>query len=306
MASYALLLVIYTGIYAILALGLNLIAGTTGLLSLCQAAFFAVGAYTTAILTTTFHWDFPSALAASVALSALLGILIGLPTLRLKGDYLAIATLGFGQIAQNVIVNWDSVTRGSRGITDIPPASFAGLILPQSNKAGYALLVWSFVALVFLFMQRLGRSRLGRALEAIREDPVAAAAMGINVTLYSTLAFALGSAAAGVAGCLWASYSQAVSPETFGFMLSVLILCMVVLGGMGNAAGVLIGAAVITAASELPRLLGLSSIIPAQWNQVLFGLILVLAMLFRPQGILKRRKPDFERLAETAAKGGAK
>jgi branched-chain amino acid transport system permease protein len=301
MASYALLLLVYTGIYAILAIGLNLIAGTTGLLSLCQAAFFGVGAYTTAILTSTFHWDFVSALGASVALSALIGLVIGLPTLRLKGDYLAIATLGFGQIVQNVIINWDSVTRGSRGISDIPPMKLFGLTLTQSDKGPFAALIWSFVLLSFLLMRRFNRSRLGRALEAIREDPVAAAAMGIDVPLYETLAFTLGSAFAGLAGWLWASYNQSVAPETFGFMLSVLVLCMVVLGGMGNPAGVLIGAVVISVASELPRLLGLSSVIPAQWNQVLFGLILVLAMVFRPQGILARRKPDFERSAERSA-----
>lgn len=293
MLNFFLLIVIYSGIYALMALGQNMITGYAGILGLCQAGFFAIGSYCTAILMTTCGWSFWATLPISALLSALLGVLIGLPTLRLKGDYLAIATLGFAEIVRTVINNWDSLTKGPNGINRIPKASFFGLVI--KSKFAYILLIWIIVFLCYLFFQRIAKSRMGRALEAIREDEIAAASMGINVTKYKVWAFALGAAAAGIAGSLQALYIGSVMPGTYVFMVSIMALCMVVLGGMGNFKAVILGAFIIQLISYFPQLVGLSSIIPAQAKQILFGLILVIMMIYRPQGILGREKRNYKK-----------
>jgi len=294
MLSFLFLLLIYMEIYAILALSLNLIAGYTGLLSLCQAAFFAVGAYTTAITLTMGGWNFWVALLASGMLAAVLGFVVGLPTLRLKGDYLAIATLGFGEVVKNVIINWDSLTRGPNGINGIPGPVLFGIQLGYDTALGYVLFYALFVVITYLFIHRLVHSRFGRALEAIREDEIVAGAMGIHTVKYKVVAFMVGAFFAGVAGALWAVYNQSVAPQTFDFMLSVFILCMVVLGGLGNSLGALLGTVVLVLFSETPRLTGLTSVIPAQFNQIFFGLLLILVMIFRPQGVLGRKRISYE------------
>lgn len=300
MINFILLIVIYIGIYTILSLGLNLVAGYTGLLSLCQAAFFGIGAYTAAILLTGTGMSFWPALLIAGVLASLFGLLLGLPTLRLKGDYLAIATLGFGEIVRNVIKNWDSLTRGPMGINNIPAPQVFSFRLEPTNKILYVLLIWTFTALTYFIIRRIVRSRYGRALEAIREDEIAAVAMGINATKYKIIAFMISSFFAGIAGALWAAYNQSVDPETFSFMLSIMLLCMVVLGGMGNNTAVIAGSIIVVTLSELPRLLGFSSYIPPQTNQMLFGLLLVLMMIFRPQGILGRKKTDYSSLVRKA------
>jgi branched-chain amino acid transport system permease protein len=162
----------------------------------------------------------------------------------------------------------------------------------------YVLLIWLCVALTFLVIRRIIRSRLGRALEAIREDELAAATMGINVVKYKIISFTIGAFFAGLAGSLWAIYNKSVTPQSFDIMLSIMILCMVVLGGMGNQWGAILGAVIVVLASEMPRLIGITNIISPQVKQVVFGLILVLMMIFKPQGILGRKKPNFERLME--------
>ncbi|MFP4483956.1 MAG: branched-chain amino acid ABC transporter permease [Spirochaetota bacterium] len=301
MINFILLLVIYIGIYAILALGLNIVVGYGGMLSLCQAAFFAIGAYTTAILMSRGDVSFWVVLLLSGLLATVLGFVIGLPTLRLRGDYLAIATLGFAEITRNAILNWDNLTRGPMGITGIPRIEIFGLELNPIEKVSYVVLVWAFAGITYLILRRITRSRLGRALEAIREDEVAAFAMGINITKYKVFAFAIASFFGGIAGTFWAAYNQSVSPATFTFLLSVMILCMVVLGGMGNHYGAILGAVLITVAGEFPRLMGFSSVVPPQFKQIIFGLILVIMMVFRPQGILGRKKVDFGRLARRQA-----
>ncbi|HUX21833.1 MAG TPA: branched-chain amino acid ABC transporter permease [Spirochaetia bacterium] len=299
MVQFISLLLIYIGIYAILSMSLNLIVGYTGLLSLCHAAFLAIGAYTTAVLMVSAHVGFWSALLISGILAAGAGLIIALPTLRLTGDYLAIATLGFGEIVKNIIINWDSLTRGPMGISSIPRPMFFGLTIDPFQKWQFMILVGAFVFLTFIVLRRVTRSRLGRALEAIREDEIAASAMGINTFKYKTFSFALGSFFAGIAGSLWAAYNQSISPGTFDFNLSVLILCMVVLGGLGTHWGSMLGAVIIVLASEFPRLLGISNVVPAQARQILFGLILVVMMIYKPSGLLTRRKPAFDRYAET-------
>lgn len=301
MLNFLFLLVILVGIYSILALSLNIITGYGGMLSLCHAAFFAIGAYTTAVMMTRFYTDFWSSLLAGALLSMLLGILIGLPTIRLSGDYLAIATLGFAEITRSILLNWDAVTRGPRGIVSIPPVEVFGTIITPLQKEGFIVFTWSIVLVTYLFFRRLMRSRIGRAIEAIREDEIAATSVGINVVTYKMLAFAVSAFFAGMAGSIWAVYNQSVTPNTFNFMLSVMILCMVVLGGMGNHIAMIFGAALIVAAAELPRLLGMSTLFPPQFRQILFGLVLVLMMIFRPQGLLGRRKPNFGKHAAQEA-----
>ncbi|MHC1691958.1 MAG: branched-chain amino acid ABC transporter permease [Sphaerochaetaceae bacterium] len=288
MVSFILLILIYTGIYALMAMGQNVITGYVGLLSLCQAGFFAIGSYVTAILTTSAGWNFWLTVPLAGLIAALFGVLIGLPTLRLKGDYLAIATLGFGEIVRNILNNWDSLTNGPMGIQKIPMVRFFGMTISPYRKWGFLIMVWMFVAVGYLLFKRLAKSRMGRALEAIREDEIAASSMGINTTKYKVWAFALGAFSAGIAGSLQAVFTLSVTPGTFTFMVSIMVLCMVVLGGMGNFKAVVLGAFIIQFISYFPQLVGLSNVIPPQFKQVLFGLILVVMMIWRPQGILGR------------------
>jgi len=298
MLNFILLIFIYIGIYAISALGLNLIVGYTGLLSLCQAAFLGIGAYSTAVLMTALNFGFWEAMLISGAIAALCGMLIGIPTLRLKGDYLAIATLGFGEIVRNIIVNWDSVTKGPMGINGIPGPNFFGFMFSSMDKVSWVILIWVIVGISYYFVRRVVRSRVGRALEAIREDEIAASAMGINTAKYKIGAFTTGAFLAGIAGSLFASYNQSVAPLTFDFMMSIMILCMAVLGGLGNNFATVVGAVIIVIASEIPRLLGISHVIPPQLNQVIFGFILVLMMIYRPQGIIGRVKLNYAKIVK--------
>ncbi len=286
MVHFIALLLITTGIYAILALGQNLITGYTGMLSLCHAAFFAIGAYTTAIGTTMLGFNYWVTLPFAAIFAGIGGLIIGLPTLRLKGDYLAIATLGFGEIVRQILNNWDSVTRGPNGIFGIPPISLFGFIFNPYQKWAFMVLVWVFVVITYILLKKLTDSRMGMALEAIREDEIAASAMGINVTRYKIIAFVVGAMTAGVAGTLYASFNLTVSPNQFLFMNSIIVLCMVVLGGMGNHVGVLIGAFLVILAQELPRLFNM----PPEFNQIIFGLILVLMIRFRPQGLFPSKR----------------
>lgn len=270
--------------------------GYTGLLSLCQAAFVAIGAYTTAVLTTTAGMDFWHALLISGIAACFSGILIGIPTLRLKGDYLAIATLGFGEIVKNIILNWDTMTKGPMGINGIPAINLFGIKLTSLDKVPWMLIIWAFVLVTYYLVRRIVRSRIGRALEAIREDEIAASSMGINTAKYKIGAFTTGAFFAGIAGGLYAGHMQAVAPNTFDFMMSVMILCMIVLGGLGRNIAAIGGSIIIVLADFSPRLLGISNIIPPQMNQILFGLILVTMMIYRPQGVIGRKKINYARI----------
>jgi branched-chain amino acid transport system permease protein len=290
MLNFILLILIYTGIYALMAIGQNLITGYVGLLSLTQAGFFAIGSYVTAILSVTYGWSFWATVPLAAVIAAFFGLLIGLPTLRLKGDYLAIATLGFGEIVRNILNNWDSLTNGPMGIQRIPMVEIFGITISPYAKWGFLVMVWIFVFVAYLLFERLAKSRIGRALEAIREDEIAASSMGINTTSYKVWAFVLGAGVAGVAGSLQAEFILSVTPGAFTFMVSIMVLCMVVLGGMGNFKAVILGAFLIQFVSYFPQLVGLSNVIPPQFKQVLFGLILVIMMIWRPQGILGREQ----------------
>ncbi|MGI6661020.1 MAG: branched-chain amino acid ABC transporter permease [Bacillota bacterium] len=268
-SPYYYQLLVIASINAIMALSLNLVTGCAGQLSLGHAAFMGIGAYTAGILTSVYDVPFAVSLIAGGAVAALAGLIVGLPTLRLKGDYLAIATLGFGEIIRVAILNM-GITGGPFGLRGI------------SKHTNLALAATAAV-LVYWTMTRLMNSRFGRALTAIREDEVAAVAMGIDVTRCKVLAFVISAAWAGVAGGLFAHWFRYLHPSSFAFAASVEILSMVVLGGMGSLEGPVIGAVVLTYAPELLR--GVSDFV-SRHRMLFYGALLVIMMLVRPQGLV--------------------
>ena len=283
--TYVTDVAVVCGIYIILALGLNVVVGFTGLLNLGFVAFYAIGAYSYALLNTRLGLGFWSALPISVFLTTLSGLLLAVPSLRLKGDYLALVTLGFGEIVRLVLNNWDSFTNGPNGIAGIEPPSLFGTSMGRLSY--YYYLVLAFVLLAVFVMTRVKESKVGRAWIAIREDEIAASAMGINTMMYKMYSVAFGSFWAGIAGCLFAAKMRFVSPESFTFMESVLILCMVIVGGLGSIAGVIVGAIVLVFLPEVLR--GVE-----MYRMLALGAGLVFLMVFRPQGLFGGKSVSFE------------
>ena len=275
--DYYLDVLIMAGIYILLAVGLNVIVGFAGLLTLGFAAFYAIGAYTYAILNTKLGLGFWPSLPLAASFAAMTGLLLAIPALRLRGDYLAIVTLGFGEIVRLVLNNWDSFTNGPNGITGIAPPLLFGLSL-GSLKA-YYYLVFLFVIVSVIVIRRVEASRIGRAWIAIKENEIAAATMGIDTTKYKLYAFAFGTFWAGAAGILFAAKMRFISPESFTFMESVLILSMVILGGLGNTYGAVFGAFILVLLPEMLREV-------QQYRMLLLGMGLVILMVFRPQGLI--------------------
>lgn len=310
------------GIYAALALGLNVVVGFSGLLDLGYVAFYASGAYLYAVfaspqaakflnvapgtfpLSGDWFWFF---LAAAVALAALMGILLGLPVLRLRGDYLAIVTLGFGEIIRILLNNLDkpvNFTNGPNGITPVQPPAIFGYKLDQPLHFYFIVII--ILALVLIIVRRLENSRIGRAWAAIREDETAALAMGIPLVKAKLLAFAVGASFAGAMGVVFASKQTFVDPSSFSFMESIGVLAMVILGGMGSIPGVVVGATavvvlqlqVLKSLSEYLGQLRTAGVLniptqfePAKYERFVFGLILILMMIFRSEGIVPARRP---------------
>lgn len=275
--DYLLDIAILSGIYAILAIGLNVIVGFTGLLNLGFAAFYAIGAYTYALFNVKLGLGFWQSLPFSIGLTALSGFILAVPALRLKGDYLAIVTLGFGEIIHLVINNWDSLTNGPNGISGIDVPYVFGMSMGGLNKFYYITLF--AVMFAYIVVKRIRLSRIGRAWIAIREDEIGASTTGINTTRFKLYAFAFGSLWAGLAGALFAAKMQFVSPESFTFVESVLILSMVILGGLGNIKGVIIGAVIMVILPELLREV-------QSYRMLVLGIGLIAMMVFRPQGLL--------------------
>jgi branched-chain amino acid transport system permease protein len=266
------------GIYALLAMGLNVTVGFTGLLNLGYAAFFAIGAYTYALLNLHFGCPFWAGLLASGAVAALFGLLIGLPSIRVRGDYLAITTLGFGEIVRISFNNLDAWTGGPNGLLGIDRPTFFGFRF-SVNPTPYYYLVLALVAVVAYALFRMTDSKVGRALVAIREDELAAKCMGVPTLAVKLSAFAMSAFIAGLAGTVFAAKQTIVTPDSFDFVLSVLILAMVVLGGMGNIWGAALGALILGTLPEVLRDF-------AAYRMLLFGVIMILMMIFRPQGLL--------------------
>lgn len=278
--DYFLDVAILVGIYIILALGLNVVVGFAGLLNLGFVAFYALGAYAYALLNTKCGMGFWTALPFSVGLSVLAGFLLAIPALRLRGDYLAIVTLGFGEITRLILNNWDSLTMGPNGISGISAPVFLSLSLEELSFFYY--LVLFFVLFTLIVTMRVRSSRIGRAWIAIREDEIASSTMGINTTGYKLYAIAFGAFWAGLAGALFAAKMRFVSPESFTFMESVIILCMVILGGLGSIWGVILGACILVLLPEILREI-------QTYRMLALGAGLVLLMVFRPRGLFGGR-----------------
>lgn len=276
--SYLMNMVVKVAIYVTLALGLNILVGYTGLVSLGQAGFVAVGAYSTTILTKMYGWNYFLALPVCILLAALVGVVIGLPSLRLTGTYLSIITLGFGEIIRTIIIVWEPLTRGPLGIRGIPKPSLFGLQITMAN-AGIYFLAILLMLIVVLFTHLLVRSKTGRALRAIKGDETAAVMMGIDVTYYKVLAFVLAAVISALAGSLYSTQLGYIDQNTFTFDMSTMILSIVILGGMGTIRGMFIGAAILVLLPEVSRSL-------MDYRFVIYGLILILMMRFRPQGLL--------------------
>src|ERR1700761_2467815 len=292
------------GAFVLLALGLNVVVGFAGLLDLGYAAFFAIGSYTFAMLASPqfgIHIPFWVMLFLASGVAALFGILLGAPTLRLRGDYLAIVTLGFGEIVPQTFLNLSQWTGGPNGIGSLDQPSI-GTYKFGFDALPYYFMVLALIAFAVWVANNLRNSRLGRAWMAIREDELAAAHMGINTTTTKLAAFALGASFSGLAGCAYASKLQLVSPDQFQFNVSVFILAMLVLGGMGNIPGVIVGSVILSALERfiLPQGtnflhgIGLTSVDLTNSRFLIYGTILVLVRLFRPEGLLPSRQRKAE------------
>jgi len=296
-SSYQTNIMITALMYVVLGLGLNIVVGMAGLLDLGFVAFYAIGAYTYALLHLHFGLGFWQTLPLGAGLAALGGICLGFPVLRLRGDYLAIVTLGFGEIIRLVLENWGTFSQGPSGISNIPRPSLFGLMLTLDQSILYIYFIMLvFVAATIFVVRRLQDSRLGRAWLALREDEIACEAMGIDKRKTKLAAFALGAFWAGGMGVVFAAKTTFVNPASFTFLESVIILSIVVLGGMGSIIGVICGALILILLPEYLRAL-------SEFRMLAFGAILVLMMIFRPQGLIPARKRRYStpRLAEKRA-----
>jgi branched-chain amino acid transport system permease protein len=294
-SNYLIRVAITCGIYICLSLGLNIVVGFCGLLDLGYVAFYAIGAYTYAFLASPqfgIHLPWLAVLPFCALVPAFFGVLLGTPTLRLRGDYLAIVTLGFGEIVRLFINNMDSVTNGPKGIANIDTVTILGVSIRTPTRYYYLVLV--FVLVFVLAISRLGRSRVGRAWGAIREDEVAAKAMGLDTHSLKLRAFAMGASFAGLAGLLFAGFQTFVSPESFTFGESIIIFCMITLGGMGSIPGAILGSVVLVVLPEILRPV-------ADYRYLLYGLMLILVMTLRPQGLWpsKQRRRELSERSES-------
>jgi branched-chain amino acid transport system permease protein len=267
-------------IYVVLGLGLNIVVGLAGLLDLGYVAFYAVGAYSYALLNYHFGFGFWTVLPIGAGLGALLGIILGFPVLRLRGDYLAIVTLGFGEIIRLVLENWNAFSFGPSGIANIPRPGFFGMDLNMDSATLYIYYIMVAMVLFTIFVvNRLQNSRIGRAWMALREDEIACQAMGIDRTRTKLTAFALGATWAGMVGVVFAAKTTFINPASFTFMESAIILSVVVLGGMGSIVGVMLAAFILILLPEYLRAF-------SEYRMLIFGASMVLMMVFRPQGLI--------------------
>jgi len=281
--SYLLHILIMIGIYIPLALSLNLIVGYGGLLSMCHAAFYGIGAYTTTLLMVNLHVPFYVSLIAGIVLSSVLSLLIAYPSLRLKGDYFVLASLGFQIIVFSVLYNWVSLTRGPYGIPGIPRPTFFGLSL--DSLWAFLLFTLLFVAISLLIFYKLYRSQYGLILKCIRDDEMAAIAMGKDTTFYKIWAFVIGSAFAAISGALYAVYVSFIDPTSFTLDESIFILTLVMVGGAGNLRGPLSGVVFLIILPEALRFVGLPDTIAPNVRQMIYGALIIFLMRKRPQGI---------------------
>ncbi len=282
-------------VYIVLGLGLNIVVGLAGLLDLGYVAFYAVGAYAYAL--SNMHWGigFWFALPLGAVLGTLLGLLLGFPVLRLRGDYLAIVTLGFGEIIRLVLENWGDITMGPSGISNIARPGFFGMKMSIMDSTIYMYYIMIGLVIFTIFcVNRLQNSRIGRAWLALREDEIACQAMGIDKMKTKLLAFALGATWAGMAGVIFAAKTTFINPASFTFWESAMILSIVVIGGMGSIRGVIAGAVILILVPEYLRNF-------AEFRMLLFGAIMVLVMVFRPQGLISAKRKIYKYEASNTA-----
>jgi branched-chain amino acid transport system permease protein len=292
-------------IFAILALGLNVVVGYTGLLHLGIAAFFGVGAYVAAILTVPgypFRLSFPLALIVATAVAGLLGLILGAPTLRLRGDYLALVTLGFGEVVRFAIRNLEEITGGTKGLNPVPPPTLPGL--DSTDYRVFYFVSLGLLLVVLLLLWRLEKSRLGRAWVAVREDELAASCMGIQAARVKLSAFALGAALAGLAGALYAAkLTSTAGPDAYDFSRSIIILCCLILGGLGSLRGAVLGVFLLVGFDNVLAPIvdgmiqksgvnasGSAFLTFSNWRLMIFGLALILMMRFRPEGLFPAQR----------------
>jgi branched-chain amino acid transport system permease protein len=275
-------------IYVMLGLGLNIVVGLAGLLDLGYVAFYAVGAYSYALLNYHFGLGFWTSLGIGGGLAAMFGIILGFPVLRLRGDYLAIVTLGFGEIIRLILENWNAFSFGPSGIANIPRPGFFGIDMDieQATVFVYFLMIGMTLFTIFV-VNRLQNSRIGRAWIALREDEVACQAMGIDKRKTKLMAFALGATWAGFAGVVFAAKTTFINPASFTIWESINVLCVVVLGGMGSIVGVIVGALILILLPEYLRFL-------SEYRMLAFGTVLVMMMVFRPGGIVETVRRTYQ------------
>lgn len=281
-SPYLLRIIIMIGVYSILSLSLGLVTGYAGQVSLGHAAFYAIGAYVSALISVNYGLSFFITAPVGALAAALGGFLLGVPTMRLSGTYLAITTLGFCEIVRMVLLNWEKVTNGPLGVSRIPRPSILGKELTLANNGIYYLMI-VLLLITAGCIAAIVNSKAGRALKAIREDELAALMMGINVTGYKIMAFVVSAFFSGLAGAFYAHMIRFIDPNTFTFDTSIMILSMVILGGMGTLGGMFLGAAALVSFPEILRFL-------QEYRFIVYGVILVLMMRFRPQGILGGQK----------------
>ena len=287
--EYLIHLAILSAIYAILGVSLNLVVGYTGLLSVTHAAFYGIGAYATALLLTqSGGMGFPPSIALGIILTLIISFLIGLVLSKFKGDYYALGSLGFNTIAFAVFLNWHNLTRGPLGIPGISRPELFGIDF--SNNLNFLMLVLVFLGLVYFASRFIVASSFGRVLKAIREDEEAIQVFGYNTLYFKLTVFVIGAGMAAIAGSFFASYITFIDPSSFTLTESVFILATIILGGLANLRGSILGALFLILLPEILRFVGFPADIAAQMRQVVYGVILILLMLYRPQGLIGEYK----------------
>jgi len=287
MGSFLLHLLVLTNTYVILGVSYNLLIGYAGLFSIAHAAFFGVGAYVSMVVVLSLGWPYLVGLGAAVVVAAAVSGLLAFPALRVSGDYLVIASLGFQVIIFNVFMNWESVTGGPAGVSRIPRPGFLGWTV--ESPLAYGLLSCVMAVGAYLFVRRIVSSPFGRVLRAIREDEVVTQALGKNVTGVKVVVFMVSGGVAATAGSLFAHYTTYINPYFFTLEESILILSVVIVGGAGNLTGSVLGAVVLTLLPQALRLVELPEALAANLRQIIYAALLAGFMFFRPQGILAER-----------------
>lgn len=286
--DYLIHLLILIGIYGILGLSLNLVVGYSGLLSVTHAAFYGLGAYATGILLTTTGMNFFLSLLIGVLITAVASFLIGAVLSKFTGDYFALGSFGFNIIIYSIFLNWQGLTRGPLGIPGIPRPELFGFGF--SDNLSFLVLTAAALGLVYLASRFIVNTSFGRVLKAIREDERAVSVFGYHVLWYKLAIFVIGAVMAGIAGALFASYLTFIDPSTFTLNESIFVLAIIILGGLANNRGAVLGAVVLILLPEFLRFVGFPSDIAAQMRQVVYGLLLIILMLYRPQGLVGEYK----------------